>query len=481
MKNIIKILLVLLTLALTVCAFVACDNDDSSSSSSSSSSSEECKHENNETMSGKAPTCTEEGYTDYTKCSGCGEEQGKEVIPATGHQNGAAATCESAQTCTVCSAVIAPALGHDMVNDEAVAPTCTTDGKEAGAHCSRCNHKTGGAVIAATHTWTSLDEAGSRECTACSNSEIYTAEALATVLAKNGKVTLMANIDVSTQLSIPAGVTVVLDMNGKTIAGAFQPESTTKHIYPISNSGTLTINGGKITGRGIYNQDGGIMTINDTIIIAEDFNGGACIWSYGGEVYINNGNFTGYCGIVSAQGYLEINGGSYICKSGIDDEGEMIGSPTYNIRAYNGLKITSGTFTSRHGVIYVGGGEATIDAGSFTIEFTATTTSNVVYVGGTSTLTINGGDFISDDTNDKADSGTALITNGDNASVIVKGGKFVGMNGMVSGNITLYGGNFNTVWNYNSYDKLADKIAAGYTATQNQEDGSWTISAENAQ
>ena len=300
-------------------------------------------------------------------------------------------------------------------------------------------------------------------------------------LTTGGDVVLGSNIIVTEMITVPAGVTATLDLNGCAITSGLQADDNTKHIYPISNSGTLTINGGKITGRGIYNQDGGIMTINDTIIIAEDFNGGACIWSYGGEVYINNGNFTGYCGIVSAQGYLEINGGSYICKSGIDDEGEMIGSPTYNIRAYNGLKITSGTFTSRHGVIYVGGGEATIDAGSFTIEFTATTTSNVVYVGGTSTLTINGGDFISDDTNDKADSGTALITNGDNASVIVKGGKFVGMNGMVSGNITLYGGNFNTVWNYNSYDKLADKIADGYTATQNQEDGSWTISAENAQ
>ena len=41
-----------------------------------------------------------------------------------------------------------------MVTDEAVAATCTTDGREEGSHCSRCDETTGGAVIPATgHTW----------------------------------------------------------------------------------------------------------------------------------------------------------------------------------------------------------------------------------------------------------------------------------------------------------------------------------------
>ena len=142
-------------------------------------------------------------------------------------------------------------------------------------------------------------------------------------------------------------------------------------------------------------------------------------------------------------------------------------SPTYNIRAYNGLKITDGTFTSRHGVISVGGGEALIEDGSYTIEFKAATTSNVLYVYGDTDLTINGGDFISDNTANKADSGAALLVSGSSASVEINGGTFVGMNGMVSGNANtvVNGGSFDTVWNYNHYDKIQTFVPVGKTIT----------------
>ena len=40
-------------------------------------------------------------------------------------------------------------LGHDLVEDVAVAATCTTAGKEAGHHCSRCDYTDGGEAIAA--------------------------------------------------------------------------------------------------------------------------------------------------------------------------------------------------------------------------------------------------------------------------------------------------------------------------------------------
>ena len=60
-----------------------------------------------------APTCTETGLTEGTKCSGCGEVLlAQEVILA---------------------------LGHTEVVDAAVAPTCTTTGLTEGKHCSVCN------------------------------------------------------------------------------------------------------------------------------------------------------------------------------------------------------------------------------------------------------------------------------------------------------------------------------------------------------
>ena len=60
----------------------------------------------------------------------------------------------------------------------------------------------------------------------------------------------------------------------------------------------------------------------------------------------------------------------------------------FNVIAKNGLKITDGEFTSRHGVISLGGGEGIIEGGSYTIQFKAAITSNVVYVYGSGELTI---------------------------------------------------------------------------------------------
>ena len=295
-------------------------------------------------------------------------------------------------------------------------------------------------------------------------------------------IVLQRNITLSETADLAEGKTAVLDLNGKNITSGYQQGSETKHIYPINNSGILTIYDSKgdgfIEGRGIYNQDEAILTINKTTVKSIDFNGGACIWSYGtGKVYLNNATLIGNTGCVSSEGYVEINGGTYTCYSGIDDNGEQKTSPTYNIRAYNGLKITDGTFTSRHGVISIGGGKAILEGGSYTIRFAAATTSNVLYVYGDANVVVNDGYYLSDDANKKADSGAAIVVSGSEASLEAYGGYFLGMNGMVSGNAKLYGGTYNTVWDYNHYDNIKDRIAQGYKATQN-EDGSWTVSKE---
>ena len=335
-------------------------------------------------------------------------------------------------------------------------------------------------------------------CKITMNADVYTVEFLpaAAVGTTNyntlqeavnagGEITLLRDVKLTETVVVPAGLTLTLDLNGKTITSGFQSGSDSKHIYPIDNYGKLTIKdvagNGSINGRGIYNRDAATLTIESVKVVGQDWNGGACVWSYGtGEVYLNNATFIGNTGCVSSEGYLEINGGTYTCYSGIDDDGVQKTSPTYNIRAYNGLKIIDGTFTSRHGVISVGGGEALLEAGDYTIKFNAATTSNVLYIYGTAQATIKGGNYISDNTSNKADSGTAILVSGTDASATVKGGTFVGMNGMVSGNVTLYGGTFNTVWNYNHYDKLSDKLAEGYEATQNA-DGSWTVAPSSTE
>ena len=126
-----------------------------------------CLHRNTKTITGKVPTCTETGLTDGVQCTDCEEfvtEQeeikalGHDMAVATctkpstckrdgcghtegealGHTPGAAATCATAQSCTVCGDVIVEALGHDMADATCTKPsTCKRDG---------CGHTEGEAL-----------------------------------------------------------------------------------------------------------------------------------------------------------------------------------------------------------------------------------------------------------------------------------------------------------------------------------------------
>ena len=84
-----------------------------------------------------ASTCTTAGSTQYS-CSLCGEVQRTVSSGLAAHTPGAAATCTTAQVCTVCNTTIQAALGHTIVVDPYVAPTATTTGLTEGKHCSVC-------------------------------------------------------------------------------------------------------------------------------------------------------------------------------------------------------------------------------------------------------------------------------------------------------------------------------------------------------
>ena len=96
------------------------------------------------------PTCTEQGYTLRT-CP-CGSEVKQNYVDALGHDivtdAAVAPTCTKTgltegSHCSRCDETIVkqkvvPALGHNMVTDAAVAPTCTKTGLTEGSHCGRC-------------------------------------------------------------------------------------------------------------------------------------------------------------------------------------------------------------------------------------------------------------------------------------------------------------------------------------------------------
>ena len=94
-------------------------------------------------------TCVDDGYIDY-ECANCGDTK-RETIACRGYHDYViigidAATCDKAKNvtyeCKDCGYTITEPvngpLGHTVVVDEAVEPTCTETGLTEGSHCSVC-------------------------------------------------------------------------------------------------------------------------------------------------------------------------------------------------------------------------------------------------------------------------------------------------------------------------------------------------------
>ena len=81
------------------------------------------------------------------------------------------ADCVTPGVCSVCQAE-GEALGHDIVVDAAVAPTCTETGLTAGEHCTRCDHVVAQEVVDALgHTWVEADCETPKTCSVCGETE----------------------------------------------------------------------------------------------------------------------------------------------------------------------------------------------------------------------------------------------------------------------------------------------------------------------
>ena len=110
---------------------------------------------------GKAETCTEKGWKEYDTCSRCDYTTYEETAP-TGHKYIAkvfAPTCTvkgyTTYTCTVCGGSYidnyTDALGHERINHEAKAATCTEIGWDAYDTCSRCDYTSYKEIAALGH------------------------------------------------------------------------------------------------------------------------------------------------------------------------------------------------------------------------------------------------------------------------------------------------------------------------------------------
>ncbi len=111
-------------------------------------------------------TCTRTGLTEGSHCAVCNTTLTAQTeIPKTAHTPGAAATCTTDRTCTVChdvleekhghtfgkeatcttdqlctvcGSILAAKTGHTSALDPKVAATCLAEGLTEGAHCSTC-------------------------------------------------------------------------------------------------------------------------------------------------------------------------------------------------------------------------------------------------------------------------------------------------------------------------------------------------------
>ena len=205
---------------------------------------------------------------------------------------------------------------------------------------------------------------------------VTTAEQLKAEVAKGGDITLGADIEAS--IEIPAGVTVTLDLNGKTLTNEAGKDT-------ITNNGTLTVKGsGNVDNvshakAAVYNNPGATVTLNGGDYtrskengITKENNGGNSFYTLlnHGTMIINsgvkvtqNGNFSsmvengwieGNKNTTGAKAQLTINGGSF---SG--------GLNTIKNDDYGELLIKGGTFTNVSQAALLNWNIAEIEGGNF--------------------------------------------------------------------------------------------------------------------
>ena len=248
---------------------------------------------------------------------------------------------------------------------------------------------------------------------------VTTAEQLKAEVAKGGDITLGADIEAS--IEIPAGVTVTLDLNGKTLTNEAGKDT-------ITNNGTLTVKGsgnvdnvsharGALVNKGTATINGGTFTRSQEKGDSPSNNGGNSwyVIDNQGVLTVTGGtvrNTSGFSSLVrNMNGTLNVNGGNFsneFIALKNDDNGIMkitagtIESKEQAVQNWHNLDVTGGTF---NGDVYTWsydnsqgtatiGGSAVIDGNVAAVQYgNATAKSTVEIKGGTITGTIEKGEY----------------------------------------------------------------------------------------
>ena len=288
--------------------------------------------------------------------------------------------------------------------------------------------------------------------------DVDSAEALQNALNAGGEVKLTESV--SGDFVVPAGISVTLDLNGKTITNGSGHTITVKHGASLTVTGTGTVDNVTHAKAAIWNEgtvilDGGnytrsqetgtsaevsgdnsyyvlvnhgTMTVNDGVSVTQ--NGQFSSLFENGYYSYGSGNAdSGYVDGINAQyPQLTINGGTF--TGGLNtiknDDGGMltINNGTFSNTSqsaflnWNVATVNGGTFSSNENCVLNGGGDPAVDQGKLTINggsFTskqdaiAAMNNNAGYLDG---VTVTGGRFSSDVSNYVAD-GYQIVQQGD--------------------------------------------------------------------
>ena len=297
----------------------------------------------------------------------------------------------------------------------------------------------------------------------------YATLAEAVAAAQNNEtITLIDNVVLAEVVTIPAGKTLTIDLNGKAIS---MEESIITTAYAINNLGNLTIKdgvgGGSINARGIYNGYGDsaanvatakITVLSGTINAKGTNGGGAAIFNYG-VADIQGGTFTSVASYAIA---LQTASTMTIGENAIITGGINSWQST--------LTITGGTISNdksgKH-VVYAGESAVTINGGTFHNNNSGNAT--IMASGSTAAVEITGGTFTLNIVNAAS---SYLIDATSSATYTISGGSFTG--GIRAQGGTKYeitGGTFtNEYGNYNVYEGGDINISGGtFTGNYAQE------------
>lgn len=230
--------------------------------------------------------------------------------------------------------------------------------------------------------------------------------------ANGGTVTVLTDVTLTETLVVDHK-TISLDLNGHALTNEIPETDSTFHT--IMNKGDLTV---------IDSVGGGKMQSN------------------------------------SAKGYVIYTEGGSLTVDGAKIVGINQGYALVTWTAGDSITIEEGSVVEGRGAVYVdGGATGTIDGGTFTMTVQTTNNQdNVVYVGGTSELTINGGIFSTGEITGAQRLAIAVLGI---AKVTINDGTFYGLTGDIqsrtsAGNVVVKGGTFTGT---KMDERTADSIA----------------------